>query len=216
LTTFADRWVGSPSWSADGQWIAFDALRSETWTLCIVPANGGPIRTLISDAFNNIRPSWSPDGLWIYFGSDRTGNWQIWKVPFAGGTPEQVTRGGGMEPVVSPDGRRVYYAKQPPEQGIWEIPAEGGDEVRIVDRGRVLSFDVADTGIFMLDVLTKPQAIVEMFSFSSRQLTTVARLPPGLRFTNTPYLSVTRDGTSMLYVQFDQWHSDIYMLPGFR
>jgi Tol biopolymer transport system component/DNA-binding winged helix-turn-helix (wHTH) protein len=216
LTTFADRWVGSPSWSADGQWIAFDAVRSETWTLRIVRANGGPIRTLISDAFNNIRPSWSLDGRWIYFGSDRTGNWQIWKVPFAGGTPEQVTRGGGIEPVVSPDGRHVYYAKQPPEQGIWEIPVDGGDEVRIVDRGRVLSFDVADTGIFMLDVSTKPQAIVEMFSFSSRQLTTVARLPPGLRFTNSPYLSVTRDGTSMLYVQFDQWHSDIHMLPGFR
>ncbi len=29
----------------------------------------------------------------------------------------------------------------------------------------------------MLDVSTKPQATVEMFSFSSRQLTTVARLP---------------------------------------
>jgi len=30
-----------------------------------------------------------------------------------------AARGGGMEPVVSPDGRRVYYAKQPPEQGTW-------------------------------------------------------------------------------------------------
>jgi Tol biopolymer transport system component/DNA-binding winged helix-turn-helix (wHTH) protein len=218
LTSFADGRVGSPSWSADGQWIAFDAIRSDVWNLCIVPANGGIIRTLIADdAFNNIRPSWSRDGRWIYFGSDRTGNWQIWKVPVAGGTPEQVTRGGGIEPVVSPDGRRVYYAKPPPEQGIWEIPAEGGDEVRIVDRGRALSFDVADTGIFMLDVSTKPQATVEMFSFSSRQLTTVARLPPGLRFSSSaPYLRVTRDGTAMLYVRFDQWHSDIHMLPGFR
>jgi len=127
-----------------------------------------------------------------------------------------AARGGGIEPVVSPDGRRVYYAKQPPKQGIWEIPAEGGDEIRIVDRGRVLNFDVADTGIFMLDVSTRPQATVEMFSFSSRQLTTVARLPPGLRFSYASYFRETRDGTSLLYVQFDQWHSDIEMLPGIR
>ena len=127
-----------------------------------------------------------------------------------------MTRGGGYEPVCRPDGRHVYFAKQSPEQGIWEIPAEGGDEVRIVERGRNLSFAVADTGIFTLDVSTKPQATVEMLSFSSRQLTTVARLPPGLRFSSAPYLSVTRDGTSMLFVQFDQWHSDIEMLPGFR
>ncbi len=121
-----------------------------------------------------------------------------------------------MEPVVSPDGRRIYYAKPPPEQGIWEMPAEGGDEVRIVDRGRGLNFDVADTGIFMLDVSTRPQATVEMFSFSSRQLTTVARLPPGLRFSTVAYFRVTRDGTSLMWVQFDQWHSDIEMLPGIR
>ena len=88
LTKFAGGWLGSPSWSADGQRIAFDALQGQTWSLCIVPANGGIIQTLVSDAFNNIRLSWSPDGRWIYFASDRTGKWQIWKVPSAGGTPQ--------------------------------------------------------------------------------------------------------------------------------
>ena len=215
LTNFEGGWLGSPSWSADGQWITFDATRNKAWNLYIVPANGGPIRPLTSDAFNNVRPSWSLDGQWIYFGSDRTGNWQIWKIPSAGGTAEQVTRGGGMEPVVSPNGRSVYYAKQA-EQGIWEVPAEGGQEVQIVNQGRELNFDVADTGIFMMDVSTKPQATVEMFSFSSRQLTTVARLPPGLQFSNTSWLRVSRDGRAMLYVQYDQWRSDIEMLPGIR
>ena len=53
-------------------------------------------------------------------------------MPSAGGKPEQITREGGMEPVVSWDGRRVYYAKPAPIQGIWEVPAEGGQEVQIV------------------------------------------------------------------------------------
>ena len=187
-----------------------------SWNLHIVAADGGPVKPLTSDAFNNIRPSWSLDGQWIYFGSDRTGDWQIWKMPSAGGKPEQITLGGGREPVVSWDGRRVYYAKPPPIQGIWAVPAEGGQEVQIVGRGRQLNFDVAENGIFMMDPSAKPQATVEMFSFASRQIVPVARLPAGRAIQRASYFPVTRDGRSMLYTRFDSWMSDIEMLPGFR
>ena len=214
--------VGSPSWSADGNRIAFDAIQTATsnWNLHIVAADGGPAKALTADAFNNVRPSWSMDGRWIYFGSDRTGDWQIWKVPSAGGQPVKITHGGGIEPVVSWDGRRVYYAKPRPEQGIWEVPPEGGQEVQVVSRGSELNFDVAENGIFLMDTATKPQPTVEMFSFASRQLTTIARLPPavrlppGVRFSS--YLRASRDGKSMLYVHIDQWRSDIEMLPRIR
>jgi hypothetical protein len=83
-----------------------------------------------------------------------------------------------------------------------------------------LDFDVAENGIFLMDTAASPQRVVEMFSFSSRQLTTIARLspavrlPPGVRLPS--YLRVSRDGQSMLYVQVDQWQSDIEMLPGIR
>jgi dipeptidyl aminopeptidase/acylaminoacyl peptidase len=225
LTHFAGSGrAGSPSWSADGKRIAFDALETGTdnWHVHIVAADGGPVKPLTPDAFNNVRPSWSIDGQWIYFGSDRTGDWQIWRVPSAGGEAVQITRGGGIEPVVSLDGRRVYYAKQRPVQGIWEVPPEGGHEVQVVNRGSALNFDVAENGIFLMDTVTGPQAIVEMFSFSSRQLTTVAELPlatvaglPARR--RLPfYIRVSRDGQSLFYAQVDQWHSDIELLPGIR
>ena len=103
-----------------------------------------------------------------------------------------------------------------PTQGIWSSPAEGGQEVQIVPRGRQLSFDVAENGIFMMDASAKPQATVEMFSFASRQIVPVARLPPGVRLPGSSYLTVTRDGRSMLYSRVDSWMSDIEMLPGFR
>jgi Tol biopolymer transport system component/DNA-binding winged helix-turn-helix (wHTH) protein len=220
LTNF-DGWrVGSPGWSADGKRIAFDATRTGTgnWNLYIVAADRGIVKPLTSDAFNNIRPSWSVDDGWIYFGSDRKGpgDWQIWKIPSTGGTPIQVTRGGGYEPIVAPDGRHIFYAKPPPTEGIWSIPAEGGQEVQIVPRGRNNNFDVAENGLFMMDPSAKPQATVEMFSFSSRQIVPVARLSPGVRVHGSSYLTVTRDGRSMLYSRFDLWMSDIEMLPGFR
>jgi hypothetical protein len=122
-----------------------------------------------------------------------------------------------MEPVVSPDGRHLFYAKPWPAQGIWEVPLDGGGaEVKIVERGRQLAFDVAETGIFFMDPLAKPQATIEMFSFASGKILPVAQVPAGVRFSGAPYLNVTRDGRSMLFVQFDQWTSDIEMLPRIR
>ncbi len=218
LTNRAGWRSGSPCWSADGKSIAFDANEpGGTWSLYIVPADGSPIsKPVISDRYNNVRPAWSFDGKWIYFASDRTGDYQIWRMPSAGGTLEQITRNGGHDPIVSPDGRRLYYVKQLPVAGIWEVPLDGGPEVEVVGRGRSLAFDVADTGIFIMDSSAKPQATVEMFSFASRTLVPITQLPAGLRLLPASYLNVTRDGRSMLYVQFDQWMSDIEMLPGVR
>ena len=218
LTTLVGWRVGSPCWSADGSSIAFDAIeRGGYWSLYVVAADSSPIiRPVLSDRFNNVRPAWLHDGKWIYFASDRTGDYQIWKVALAGGALTQITWSGGLDPIVSPDGRHLYYAKQPPVQGIWEVPLEGGPEVRVVERGRSLAFGVADTGIFIMDASATPQATVEMYSFASRKLVLVERLPAGLRFSGGPYFNVTRDGRSMLYVRFDHWMSDIEMLPGVR
>jgi Tol biopolymer transport system component/DNA-binding winged helix-turn-helix (wHTH) protein len=219
LTNFGGWRTGSPCWSADGTSIAFDVLEpGGRWSIRIIPAQGSPVsKALISDRYNNVRPAWSLDGRWIYFASDRTGDYQIWRMPSAGGgSPVRITRNGGLDPIVSPDGRHVYYAKPVPVQGIWEVPFEGGPEIKVVERGRSLSFDVADTGIFILNASAKPHATVEMYSFASRQLVEVARLPAGLRIPPGSYLNVTRDGRSMLYVRFDQWSSDIELLPGVR
>ena len=127
LTNFGGWRAGSPCWSADGTSIAFDAIEpGGNWSLYVVAADGSPIsKPLISDRYNNVRPAWSLDGKWIYFASDRTGDYQIWKMPLAGGTLVQITRNGGLDSIVSPDGRHLYYAKSPPVQGIWDSPVRG-------------------------------------------------------------------------------------------
>ena len=66
----------------------------------------------------------------------------------------------------------------------------------------------------MMDTAAEPQATVEMFSFASREIVQVARLPAGLRLGS--YFAVSRDGRSILYTQIDSWMSDIEMLREFR
>jgi Tol biopolymer transport system component len=93
--------------------------------------DGGVPRQLTSGTSNDIVPAWSPDGKWIYFGSNRSGSWQIWKVSAGGGTPQRLTKNGGMVALASPDGQWVYYTRSG-VAGLWRIPASGGEEQQVL------------------------------------------------------------------------------------
>jgi DNA-binding winged helix-turn-helix (wHTH) protein len=83
--------------------------------------------------------------------------------------------------------------------------ARGRPEIQVIDRGRSLASDVADSGIFITDASAKPRATRHG-----------SAAPAGLRIPAGPYLNVTCDGRSMLYVRYDQWTSDIEMVRGIR
>ncbi|MFB3829780.1 MAG: TolB family protein [Bryobacteraceae bacterium] len=95
LTRDLEEFHGSPRWSPDGRWIAFDAQGKDgRWNVRLVESGGGQSRLLTDGPFNSVVPAWSRDGKWIYFGSDRTGRFEIWRVPFEGGAAGQITRNG--------------------------------------------------------------------------------------------------------------------------
>lgn len=102
---------GTPSWSPDGQTIAFDSNHEVNYHIYKVNANGGNPKKVTSGKSNSNIPSWSRDGCWIYFMSDRSGDEQIWKIPMPGSDAKQITFSGGISAIEFFDGKWVYYTK---------------------------------------------------------------------------------------------------------
>ena len=114
----------SPSWSRDGQRIAFEA-----WgTLKTVSAAGGDERFVVDEAW---QPDWSPDGRSIVF--VRGGN--LWTVSVDGTNQRQITQSGQDEwPAWSRDGSRIAFTRSDPDwqhMGVWIVGANGGPATQV-------------------------------------------------------------------------------------
>ena len=96
LTSFNGPPHGSPRWSPDSRWIAFDCPKAGNYDIFVISADGGLPRRLTT-------------GPPIYFGSDATKRPNIWKLPVQGGPALQVTKRNGSAAFESPDGKFVYY-----------------------------------------------------------------------------------------------------------
>jgi len=90
----------SPSWSPNGQFLAF------SWNRNYGPGAPGGQDIYIMDvatrhwvqltrAGNNDSPSWSPDGRHIVFQSNRKGGQQIWSMLADGSQQRPLTASGG-------------------------------------------------------------------------------------------------------------------------
>src|SRR6202008_3643311 len=129
--------AGSPRWSPDGRWIAFDTWVEHHVHIYVVDAEGRNLHAITHGGSDNLVPSWSRDGRFIYFASKRTGSRQIWKHSVEGASERQLTEHGGFDPFESYDGQTIYYSKFD-EPGIWSMPARGGREAPTDQQGEQL------------------------------------------------------------------------------
>jgi Tol biopolymer transport system component len=142
----AANWGNELAWSADGEWIAFNAdgdppdCNGER-TIHVIPSAGGEPRRIPGDHFMYrqgyaaARLGLSPDGTmlafayidpeseaverdsWKYFQDDLS----IYTIPAEGGEASQLTQTWSSEPAFSPDGRLIAYVKftGPEEERMW-------------------------------------------------------------------------------------------------
>ena len=71
-----------PSWSPDGQRIAFDSFRDGEgyWAVYVMDADGKNQTLLTDHTVDAWAPSWSPDGQRIAFNSSRDGDAKIYVI----------------------------------------------------------------------------------------------------------------------------------------
>ena len=137
LTTLKATELVIGGWSRDGQQIVIDAAVDGNSDVYIVYLDGRTPRRLTTEPSFDLLTEWSADERWIFFSSDRSGSLEIWKVPAEGGPAEQVTRQGGGEPKLGPDGQTLFYLDRPPpgpggvsgSSTLKSVPIGGGAEV---------------------------------------------------------------------------------------
>jgi dipeptidyl aminopeptidase/acylaminoacyl peptidase len=123
---YMTRQIGRPTWSPDGQSIAFISNMSGRNNLWLVPADGGfPVQLTVSDQRQS-SPAWAPNGKWIAYQSDYDGDelWDIFLVSPKTGKVVNLTQTreiAEQNPTWSPDGRFLAYEVKPKTSAAYEI-----------------------------------------------------------------------------------------------
>ena len=121
-----------PSWSPDGEWIAYVSSKEGAPEIWLWSAKDGREVRLTNLGARVNALNWSPDGKWLVFSGDRYGNYDVWKVSVPDGKVVRLTEDPRLEvfPSWTPDSRSIIYARMNDtwvDHEIIEMPAEGGE-----------------------------------------------------------------------------------------
>lgn len=120
------RTVSGPTWSPDGQEIAFTTDFTGRHNLWKVAAVGGWPTQLAASNDVQLEGAWSPDEKWIAYQSDRGGDemWDILLVPATGGSPVNLTNTidiSESDARWSPDGTSLLISYKPRGASVSDI-----------------------------------------------------------------------------------------------
>jgi Tol biopolymer transport system component/DNA-binding winged helix-turn-helix (wHTH) protein len=142
-----------PSFSPDGQNIAFDSNRLGYSDIWYCHSDGSNCEQLTSLHGESGTARWSPDGHYIAFESQRKEHTEIYVVEVPGGQPRLVPTFPGANngtPNWSRDGQWIYFYSD--HQGrplqLWKVPFQGGPAVRVTRNGGVYGVE-SDDGRFL-------------------------------------------------------------------
>ncbi len=213
-----------PSFSSDGDWMAFSSDRSGNLDIWVMSAKTGAIHPITHDAAQDWDPCFSRDGKLLAWSSNRGGHFEVWAAAADGSGAHQVTRDGsdGENPVFSPDGRWIVYVSyNPAKLGIWKIRLDGTEATRLVS-GSYVWGEISPDGRYVafaeaLSDLTAPLN-VEVVRFADGKPTSFKSrvqnrfggagrsrwMPDGQ---SLAFIGVDENGSSGIYIQkFDPDH----------
>jgi Tol biopolymer transport system component/DNA-binding winged helix-turn-helix (wHTH) protein len=116
-----------PTWSPDGQWIAYTSDRagnSDIWVQALADPNPTQITTA---PFEDSQPDWSPDGRYLVFRSERESG-GLYIVPSRGGIERKIAS-FGYQPRWSPEGTSILFSSSGHLGGttrVYTVGVDGG------------------------------------------------------------------------------------------
>jgi len=134
---YCDRFSFSPTWSADGEWIAYDGDHGLSMTTVEGPSNR-PFTENVHDTF----PVWSPDGTRVAFMHRQHDHWEIYVMnadgsgrwPLTSSSALLERRPNNVTPAWSPDGERIaFLSDRDGDWGFYVMNADGGNQRPILE-----------------------------------------------------------------------------------
>jgi Tol biopolymer transport system component len=124
-----------PTWSADGRYLAYSAIRRGQSDVFVYDATTGIAAPVTDEVADESSPAWSPDGEWLAFSRNRKTSHLYSGTP---GSPDrvQLTSGAALDyaPMVSPDGQWIAFFRRTPggaegedEMALCVMPTAGGE-----------------------------------------------------------------------------------------
>ncbi|HXG53903.1 MAG TPA: BamA/TamA family outer membrane protein [Vicinamibacterales bacterium] len=138
--------VYNPTWSADGQLIAFSGLVGGLTDLFVYDLSANTLKRLTNDAFAELDPAWAPDGRRIAFATDRfttkletleSGRLRIAVMDVASGDVKEVAGfrdAKNIGPQWTRDGRGIIFLSD--RQGvtnIYRVALDGGQPTQLTN-----------------------------------------------------------------------------------
>ncbi|MDI9238876.1 Tol-Pal system beta propeller repeat protein TolB [Lysobacter sp. LF1] len=128
----------SPSWSPDGNRLAYVSFESGSSSIYIQNIASGSRELVAKYRGINGAPSFSPDGRRLALTLSRTGNPEIYVMDLASKSLNQLTNHFSIdtEPTWSADGSTIYFTS---DRGgrpqIYSVPSSGGSATRVTFQG---------------------------------------------------------------------------------
>ena len=200
-----------PTWSPDGERLAYESNQSGNWDIWVTQLVGGDKVNFTADHAGDDRfPSWSPDGRQIAFLSRREGTWGVYTVSALGGSPRRWLTLGRTEtvpkgrPQWSADGTELLVGSEDGNQNIADIVSLSTQEQRRFTLPRPESRQVLDVSLFGAgETLAFVSAISPTAEITQIMTVRISEGAPTLitdGTTNDWHPTWSRDGTKLFFV----------------